>query len=157
LKLVGILQVVPELAVPDASSGGSFVVKFRSDQGFNFTSAGPKPDAKLESADIGQGTGETISAGWGPVGMGVGVEFPRIELSVFDMGTAFITLKTYSTSYFTPGTTLTNDVPPCQMGTTTFLGAAGYKLEFLGFKAADGTVELFKQDYVKYLHDEKCD
>jgi hypothetical protein len=43
------------------------------------------------------------------------MEFPRLELSVAGVGTfAVVTLDTYAAGEFTPGTTLTSDIPPCQ-------------------------------------------
>ncbi len=138
------LQVVPELRVDQASSGGKFTVTYRSDQGFSVDNGGQAPFGTLHQSTPAV-TGDTGSAGWGVVGFGLGVEFPRLELSLFgETAMAFITLKTYSASMFTPGTTLTNDIPPCQMAFTDLFAAAGWQLSFLGWKGPGDTAELWR-------------
>jgi len=101
-------------------------------------------------------TGETVSAGMGPVGFALGVEFPRFEISVLGVTSVVVSLKTYSSSQFTPGTTYTNDIPPCQMGTSQMAAYAGWALKALGWKLAGDTKELWKRDYTKYKDDEPC-
>lgn len=149
------LQVVPELSVDDASSGGSYKIKYRSDQGFEINGSSQSGIGKLLSSDIGV-SGETVSAGWGVVAFALGVEFPRLEISFFGTTSAFITLKTYSTSQWTPGTTLTSDIPPCQMGTTSLAAYAGYSLKLLGFTLGEKTEELWRTDYEKFKDDRPC-
>jgi hypothetical protein len=149
------LQVVPELSVAEASSGGSYKVKYRSDQGFEISGGSDSAIGALLSSDIGV-SGETVSAGFGVVAFALGVEFPRMELSFFGTTSVFITLKTYSTSQWTPGTTLTSDIPPCQMGTTSIAAYAGYKLALLGFTLGEKTEELWKTDYEKFKDDKPC-
>ncbi|MGH2456733.1 MAG: hypothetical protein ACRDHD_10825, partial [Candidatus Limnocylindria bacterium] len=149
------LQVVPELSVDAASSGGSYKVTYRSDQGFDVSGSSQTALGKLLSSDIGV-SGETVSAGWGVVAFALGVEFPRLELSIFGTTSVFITLKTYSTSQWTPGTTLTADIPPCQMGTTHLAAYAGYSIKLLGFTLGQETKELWKTTYQKFKDDKPC-
>jgi hypothetical protein len=155
IKVGANLQVVPELSVPDASSGGSYRVKYRSDQGLEVSGSSSSALGKLIESDIGV-AGETVSAGWGVVAFALGVEFPRLELSFFGTVSVFITLKTYSTSQFTQGTTLTSDIPPCQMGTTSLAAYAGYALKLLGFTIGEKTEELWKTEYEKFKDDRPC-
>ena len=155
IKVGANLQVVPELSVPDASSGGSYQVKYRSDQGLEVSGGSSSALGKLIESDIGV-AGETVSAGWGVVAFALGVEFPRLELSFFGTVSVFITLKTYSTSQFTQGTTLSSDIPPCQMGTTSLAAYAGYALKLLGFTIGEKTEELWKTDYEKFKDDRPC-
>lgn len=156
LKLMATLQVVPELSVQDASSGGKYNLKFNTDQGIEITGSSQTPFSDVKSVDIGV-AGETVSAGWGPVAFALGIEFPRFEISVFGSTSAFITLKSYSTSQWTPGTTLTADIPPCQFGTSSLAAYAGYKVELLGFKLTESDPkELWKRDFTKYLNDKPC-
>jgi hypothetical protein len=149
------LQVVPELSVEEASSGGSYKVKYRSDQGFEINGGSDTAIGRLLSSDIGV-SGETVSAGFGVVAFALGVEFPRMEISFFGTTSVFITLKTYSTSQWTPGTTLTSDIPPCQMGTTSIAAYAGWKLALLGFTLGEKTEELWKTEYEKFKDDKPC-
>jgi hypothetical protein len=155
LKLMATLQVVPELSVDQASSGGNYTIKFNSDQGFDINGQTASPFSNVKSVDFAV-TGETVSAGFGPVAFALGVEFPRFEISVFGVTSAFVSLKTYSTSQWTPGTTLTSDIPPCQMGTSQMAAYAGWAVQALGFKLAGDTKELWKRDYAKYKDDKPC-
>jgi hypothetical protein len=156
LKLQAVLQIVPELSVDDASSGGNYKLTFSSDQGIEISGSSQTPFSDVKSVDIGV-AGETVSAGWGPVGFALGIEFPRFEISVFGTTSAFITLKSYSSSQWTPGTTLTNDIPPCQMGTSSLAAYAGYSVAVLGFTLAESEPkELWKRDFTKYLNDKPC-
>jgi len=158
LKLMASLQVVPELSVEQASSGGNYKLKYQSDQGLEITGSSQTPFSDVKGVDIGVGTSaETVSAGFGVVGFALGVEFPRFEISVFGTTSAFITLKSYSSSQWTPGTTLTNDIPPCQLGTSSLAAYAGYAVSVLGIKLAESEPkELWKRDFTKYLNDKPC-
>jgi hypothetical protein len=149
LKLKAALQIVPELRVDQASSGGSYKVSYTSDQGFGVENNLLGELGQLHKVSVGQ-SGETGSAGWGPVGLGFGIEFPRLEVTILGQTIAFVTIKTYSTSLF-----LTE--PPCQMGTTLIFAKAGYQLGLLGFTIAEGDQEIWRKEYVKYKDDQKCD
>ena len=46
---------------------------------------------------------------------------------------AFLTINSYANGMFTPGTTLTADIPPCQRASLQVSAIAGYKLSVLGF------------------------
>ncbi|MDP2528913.1 MAG: hypothetical protein Q8W51_04195 [Candidatus Palauibacterales bacterium] len=155
LHLKAVLQVVPQLVPPDASSGGSWKVTYRSDQGFETKNTLPTPWGGLHDSNIGV-NGETVSAGHYPVGFAVGVEFPRIELSVLGTATAFVTVKAYSSSMFQPGTVLTGDIPPCQVGETQLMSVVGYKLGFFGLTIDQGQKEIWKKKETKYLHGKPC-
>lgn len=134
LWLKASVQVVPELGISKSSSGGSFKVTFDSSQGFTLDPSRPSTSGGLQGSQS-ELTGETGSAAFGPVGFAVGVEFPRLELAVLNAASAYVTLKTYTASLFTPGTTLTNDIPPCQMAYTDLFAAVGWKLGILGSTA----------------------
>jgi hypothetical protein len=154
IKVAG--RIVPELSVLNASSGGSWKVTYSSDQGFNVEEKVGKPAGNAKSQNIGV-SGDTVSAGNGPVGFGLGFEFPRFELGVTGLEPfAFITLDMYSTSLWTPGTTLTNDIPPCQYGYTKHSAVAGYELKIAGWGGLSDQYTLFEQKVNKYLDDKEC-
>ena len=156
LSIKAVLQVVPELNVEGASSGGSWKVKYNSDQGFEVEDTLHNPVGQLIDSVI-EVSDETVSAGFGPVGFGLGIEFPRLEVALFESAVAFITIKTYSTSLWTPGTTLTNDIPPCQKGSTTITAVAGYSVSFLGIAAVESQEQVWQDFLEKFLNDEPCD
>ena len=156
LEIKAIGRIVPELAVEDASSGGSWKVTYSSDQGFNVEEKIGKPTGSASSQQIGT-SGETVSAGKGPVGFGLGLEFPRFELGLAKLPPfAFITMDMYSTSLWTPGTLLTNDIPPCQYGYTKHSAVAGYELKLLGWAGISDQYTLFEQQENKYLDGKVC-
>ncbi|MPZ98792.1 MAG: hypothetical protein GEU80_05530 [Dehalococcoidia bacterium] len=149
-------RIVPELSAPSASSGGSWKVTYSSDQGFNVDDAVGKPTGSAKSQKVDT-SGDTVSAGEGPVGFGVGLEFPRFELGVAGLEPfAFITLDMYSTSLWTPGTLLTNDIPPCQYGYTKHSAVAGYALKIMGWGGLSDQYTLFEHQENKYLDGKEC-
>ena len=154
IKMAG--RIVPELSVTSASSGGSWKVTYSSDQGFNVDDSVGKPTGSASSQNIGT-SGDTVSAGQGPVGFGLGFEFPRFELGAGGLSPfAFITLDMYSTSLWTPGTLLTSDIPPCQYGYTKHSAVAGYELKIMGWGGLSDQYTLFEQQVDKYLDGKKC-
>lgn len=149
-------RIVPELSVPDASSGGSWKVTYASDQGFGIESGGAQPKGSLKSQSIDT-SGETVTAGHGPAGFGVGMEFPRFELAIAGLEPfAFITLDAYATSLWTPGTTLTSDIPPCQYGYAKISSVAGYQLAIANLAKFADQHTLWEEQVDKYLDGEVC-
>ena len=150
-------RIVPELSAPDSSSGGSWKVTYSSDQGFNVDDGGGKPTGKLNSETIGT-SGETVTAGRGPAGWGFGFEFPRFELGIAGLKDpfAFITVDMYSTSLWTPGTTLTADIPPCQYGYTKLSAVAGMQLKILGWVGFADQFTLWEKQLDVYLNGKEC-
>jgi hypothetical protein len=149
LKLKAVLELRPEMTVAQASSVGSYKISYDSNQGFRTEDNVIRGSGEVRSVQIGL-SGDTGSAGFGPVGFGLGVEFPRLELEVLGSAVAFISVKTYSTSIY-------QIRPPCQKATTTLFAAAGYRLGILGFTFSEGQQELWRQEFVKYKDDRKCD
>lgn len=148
LKLKAVLQIVPELAVAQASSTGSYRIIYDSNQGFRTEGEVVRGRGEVNNVQIGL-SGDTGSAGLGPVGFGLGVEFPRLEVEVLGSAMAFITIKTYSASIYLMQ-------PPCQKAITTMFAAAGYRLGILGLTFAEGQKELWREEFVKYKDDHAC-
>ena len=98
-----------------------------------------------------------MTAGQGPAGFGVGLEFPRFELGFAGTKTPFlfVTVDMYSTSLWTPGTLLTADIPPCQYGYTKLSAVAGYQLKLLGLNVSD-QYTLWEDQVDKYLDGKVC-
>lgn len=157
------LRFVPALSAGQASSGGSWKVTYASDQGFSTNGSAVAPFGKSINFQADLGSTETVTAGMGPVGFGLGVEFPRLELA---LGTpefaevmktyAFVTTNTYVNGMFTPGTTLTNDIPPCQRSSIKFSAIAGYKLSILGFAELSDNKLLWEKSKDRFLDDKPC-
>jgi hypothetical protein len=151
-SIKAVLQVVPAFE-SEASSGGSWKVNYTSSQGFKVDNTLGGSIGRMTGAQIDT-SGETVTSGLGPAGFAVGVEFPRFELSVLKgIAVAFVTLKTYSAGLWTPGTTLSADIPPCQMGYTEVSARYGYQLQILGGAGVSAESEIWKQRTNKFLKD----
>ncbi len=154
LRMAG--RIVPELSALDSSSGGQWKVTYSSNQGFSQQGEIGAPKGVLLNKNIGT-SGETVTAGQGPAGFGLGLEFPRFELSFAGKKPwAFITIDMYSTSLWTPGTLLTGDIPPCQYGYTKLSAIAGYELQFLGAGSIKDQYVLWEEQVDKYLDGKRC-
>jgi len=77
---------------------------------------------------------------------------PNVDIETY----AFLTLYQYANGQFTPGTTLSADIPPCQRASLQVKGIAGYKLSVLGFAELSDNKLLWEKQVDKYLHDKPC-
>jgi hypothetical protein len=174
------VRVVPELTSGQASAGGSWKVSYNSDHGFTTNGGDPTPISKLQSMEANLGQEPTVTAGLGVTGMGVGFEWPRIELqlghpindvmlaqveggedlykkaSALLRPYAFLTLNTYVSGLWTPGTTLSGDIPPCQRSSVKVSAIAGYKLSVLGMAELSNNKLLWEKSYDKFKDDKPC-
>lgn len=155
VKIAG--RIVPELSALDSSSGGQWKVTYSSDQGFGLQGEAGLPKGALLGASIDT-SGETVTAGQGPAGFGLGLEFPRFELAFAGKKDPFlfVTVDMYSTSLWTPGTLLTADIPPCQYGSTKLSAVAGYQLKLLGFISVQDQYTIWEEQVDKYLDGKRC-
>jgi len=156
LKVKSTLRFVPAL-VEGSSSGGSFKIKYDSDFGFSFDSPEPEAQSQVRDAQGDIGDQETVTAGKLPVGFAWGWEFPRLELGLAGTGTfAFLTFDQFMAGEFTPGTTLTADIPPCQRAELTLHAIAGYKIAVLGMTAASDKTTLWEKKFPHFLDNKPC-
>jgi hypothetical protein len=157
------IRVVPELTSGNASSGGSWKVTYDSDHGFSTNGGDPSPISTLKNLAANLGKEPTVTAGLGVTGFGVGFEFPRLELQLghpavegFLNTYAFLTLNTYVNGLWTPGTTLTSDIPPCQRSSAVVSAIAGYKLAVLGMVELSDNKLLWQKTIDKFKDDKPC-
>lgn len=123
------LKIFPEVG-QGASSQASYKITYNSDMGFKFAENTAEATSKLNSQNM-EVTGETVSAGVITTGVGVGLEFPRIEVAV--LGEVIVPYFLYNTSivtFYEPG--LASNVPPCQEGKMTIKCVSGVDLQFFG-------------------------
>lgn len=157
------IRVVPALTAGQASSGGSFKVNYDSQHGFSTNGGSVNPLAKVASFAADLGAKDTVTAGFGPVGFGFGLEWPRLELALGHPVTAklmqpyvFLTMNTYVNGQWTPGTTLTADIPPCQRASIKLSAIAGYKLSVLGMAEISDNTLLWEKTIDKYKDNRAC-
>jgi hypothetical protein len=173
------MRIVPAFKTTGGSSGGSFKVAYNSDQGFSSSGGSVNPAAKLIDLQADLGATPTVTAGMGPSGFGAGLEFPRLELSLghpwfpdgvttyYDLGLkqeldailrpyVFLTLNQYTNGMYTPGTTLTADIPPCQRASLQISAIAGYKLSVLGMAEISNNTILWEKTIDKFKDNKPC-
>jgi hypothetical protein len=174
------IRVVPELSSGQASSGGAWKVNYDSDHGFSTNGGDPTPRSLLRNMAADLGKEPTVTAGLGVTGFGLGFEFPRLELSLGHPIDAdllkqapegaellekissmlrpyvFLTLNSYVNGLWTPGTTLSGDIPPCQRSSVKVSAIAGYKLSVLGMAELSDNKLLWEKSFDRYKDDKPC-
>jgi len=146
-KLKANLRVVPEVR-GGASAQADFTVSYGADRGFSFQGGHVTPLGQLDNQDVGV-TGDTVSAGTIATGMGVGVEFPRLELAMYgEVIVPYLALDNYAYTVYTPD-------PPCQEGGLRQRAVAGLTLSFLGAEYSQET-ELWKRESIHELPGSTC-
>lgn len=153
IKLKAIARVVPEIRFQGSSSMGDFKATYSASQGFRVEDNAVSTTGNLETGDIGV-NGETVSAGSIVTALGVGIEFPRLEVSVLgEFASAFVTIDTYAYSLYDPG--LISASTPCQEGMASVKAIAGYNLSFLGASISDQT-EIWRKEFTHALNGVFC-
>jgi hypothetical protein len=158
------VRLVPAFETDQGSSGGSFKLSYDSDHGFSAETVGtvnPISRVKAFAADLG--SKDTVTAGLGPTGFAIGLEFPRLELALGHPATgglfqtyAFLTLDQYANGQFTPGTTLSADIPPCQRADIKVSAVAGYRFDVLGMVQVEDKTDLWTRTTEKFLDGKPC-
>lgn len=146
-KLKANLRVVPEVR-GGASAQADFTVNYSGSRGFSFSGGRVTPLGQLDEQNIGV-TGETVSAGMIATGMGVGIEFPRLELAMMgETVVPYLSLDNYTYTVYTPD-------PPCQEGGMRQRAVAGLTLGFLG-ASYNAERELWKRERITELPNSHC-
>lgn len=143
LILKATLAVYP--AIEDhGSSGGKITVEYNSAEDITGGGEGVSASGSIGKAQF-RLSGPTVTAGFQPTGLGMDVEFPRVEMSFLGTVTTFVSVLTHVSGYFTPGTTLSNQIPPCQKADGDLLLYAGATLSLFGLKDVEiGSKKLYQ-------------
>jgi len=177
-------RIVPSFKTTGGSSGGSFKFTYTSDHGFSSDGGSVKPVAAVQGFSGDLGSTDTVTAGYGPAGFGFGLEFPRLELSLgwpnairrvngalqlpteiagealaleeFLRPYVFLTLNQYANGMWTPGTTLTSDIPPCQRASLNISAIAGYKWTAFKFLQLSDSTALWEKTIDKFKNGLPC-
>jgi hypothetical protein len=146
-KLKANVRVVPEVHGL-ASSQADVTVTYSADRGFSFEGGRVTPVGQLDDQNIAI-TGETVSAGTIAVGMGVGIEFPRIELAIMgETVVPYMSLDNYTYTVYTPD-------PPCQEGGMRQRAVIGLTAGFLGYSYSQES-EIWKREQITELPNSNC-
>lgn len=146
-KLKANVRVNPEVHGL-ASSQADVTVTYSADRGFSFEGGRVTPLGQLGDQNIAI-TGETVSAGTIAVGMGVGIEFPRLELAIMgETVVPYMSLDNYTYSVYTPD-------PPCQEGGMRQRAVIGLTAGFLGYNYSQES-EIWKREQITELPNSHC-
>ncbi|MCK9361499.1 hypothetical protein M0Q28_04735 [Patescibacteria group bacterium] len=146
-KLKANLRVVPEVR-GGASAQADFTVNYSGSRGFTFEGGRVTSMGDLNDQDVAV-TGETVSAGMIATGMGVGIEFPRLELAMMgETVVPYLSLDNYTYTVYTPD-------PPCQEGGMRQRAVVGLTLGFLGFEY-NRESEIWKRERITELPNSHC-
>ncbi len=123
------LKIYPQIAA-NSSSEANVKLKYSANNGFSYSNQSMLPRATLSSYTPSL-SGNTGSASTGIVGVGVGLEFPRFEIGIFNtVVVPYMLINSSVVNYFESGLPY---VPgPCNRTRLSIKAVAGLDLNFLG-------------------------
>jgi hypothetical protein len=128
-RLRCVFKVYPQVSA-NSSSQANLKLTYSGTNGFNYQNNGLTPRATMTNFNPSI-IGDTGSASTGIVGVGVGLEFPRFEIGIFDtVVVPYMLMNTSIVNYFESG--LPFMPGPCNRTRLTFKGVAGLEMSFLG-------------------------
>jgi hypothetical protein len=136
-----VLKIFPEIS-PNSTCQANLKLAYSGTNGFSYENNSLLPRATMANFNPSI-IGETGSASTGIVGVGVGLEFPRFEIGIFDtVVVPYFLTNTSVVSYFESGLPF---VPgPCNSTRITLKAETGYNFSFLGLSNS-GSVKLFEK------------
>lgn len=138
LNIMATLSIVPQL-FGESSSRGDFTVSYSADQGIKLGDGGQTPLGAVTNPQLDISNGNT--AGFQPVGLGVTVEFPRVEVAIMGESVVpYLSVDTRTYGYYSPM------VKICQESGLKIKSEVGYKLKFLGAQEWSGSKELWSKE-----------
>lgn len=142
LRLKANLKIYPEVA-PGSSSQVSIKLNYNSNLGFSYETGHVNTFADV-TGDTAEQTGDSNTATAGIAGMGVGVEFPRMEIGIFgNTIVPYLLLNTHTSSYLSTGLL---DNRPCHTATCKYAVHAGLSFSFLGIASVNHDYKAFEQE-----------
>ena len=138
LALGANLSIVPELT-GESSSEVAFNVKYSGSEGFEWSQTGARALGGLENQALELTTGDT--AGFVPVGLGVTLAFPVMQLSILH-GTVVpsMVIDTHISGFYSPN-------PACQSASVRLRGVVGISLGVLGLELASAQETVFEKEH----------
>lgn len=128
LRLKANIKIYPEVA-PGSTSQVSMKYKYNSRLGFQYEGASLTSSGDIVD-DVFEQTGDSNTATAGIAGMGVAVEFPRVEVGILGNSIVpYIVHNMHASSYLSTGLL---DGNPCHRASCKFDVHAGVSMRFLG-------------------------
>jgi hypothetical protein len=146
INIMATLTIVPQL-FGESSSRGDFTISYDAEQGIKLSDGQPTPLGAVTNPQLNISNGNT--AGFKPVGLGVTLEFPRVEVTMMgEMIVPYLSVDTRTYGYFSPLVNI------CQEAGLKITSEVGYKLSFLGSQEWTGSKELWSKE--TKLHGGNC-
>ncbi|MBT5774948.1 MAG: hypothetical protein HOH95_11295 [Dehalococcoidia bacterium] len=138
LALGANLSIVPELT-GESSSEVAFNVKYSGSEGFEWSQTSARALGGLDNQVLELTTGDT--AGFVPVGLGVTLAFPVMQLSILH-GTVVpsMVIDTHISGFYSPN-------PACQSASVRLRGVVGVSLGVLGLELASAQETVFEKEH----------
>jgi hypothetical protein len=150
LELSARAYIVSEVAGTGTSAEVELKYVFDADQGFRILTVDPKLTPKLENSvrDSSLSPTKADAGALGSYGFGGGIEFPRVQVSVYpevaklagSEALAYFSFETYQYSLF-------SFAEPCKEAGAALTAKAGYDLKLLGLKVAESEKDLWKKTW----------
>ena len=132
------LSVTPELT-GESSSEVKFKVTYSGSQGFGWSPGSARALGGLDNQALDLLTGDT--AGFGPVGLGVTLAFPVMQLSVLHgVVVPSMVIDTHIAGFYSPD-------PACQSALVRLRGVVGVSLGVLGLELASAQETVFQEEH----------
>ena len=143
LRLKANLKILPEVAV-GSSSQVSMKLTYNTNTGFNFDGSRLNPIGSL-TEDNPEQTGDNNTATMAIAGMGVGVEFPRFEVGIFNtLVVPYIVLDTNYSTYLSTG--LAGGAPPCHLARLKTKANVGVTMSLFDVVSINNDYKLFEKE-----------
>ncbi|MEP2937629.1 MAG: hypothetical protein ABJM06_09875 [Gilvibacter sp.] len=143
LRLKANLKILPEVAV-GSSSQVSMKLTYNTNTGFNFDGSKLNPIGTL-TGDNPEQTGDNNTATMAIAGMGVGVEFPRFEIGIFNtLVVPYIVLDTNYSTYLSTG--LAGGAPPCHLARLKTKANVGVTMSLFDVVSINNDYKLFEKE-----------
>lgn len=150
LELSARAYIVSEVAGTGTSAQVELKYVFDADHGFRVVTADPTLTPKLENSVRGSSLApaNADAGAFGSYGFGGGVEFPRVQVSVYpevaklagSEAMAYFSFETYQYALF-------SFAEPCKEAGAALTAKAGYDLKLLGLKVAESEKDLWKKTW----------
>ncbi|MGL4629695.1 MAG: hypothetical protein ACRCVT_00715 [Leadbetterella sp.] len=152
-KLKCALKIFPEVAT-NSTCQANMKLAYNGSQGFDYNGSAFTPNGSIGGFDVAL-TGENGSASAGIVGVGVGLEFPRVSIGIFgDLIVPYMVNNTSVIAYFESGLPF---VPgPCNQTKLSLKGSVGVNLSLLGLANATFERELYSRERIFETPGSRC-
>jgi hypothetical protein len=148
-----VLKIYPQITQANSSSTADIKLTYSGSNGFNYQNNVLSPNANLDNFEPAV-NGQTGSASTTIVGVGVGMEFPRFEIGIFDtVVVPYMLINTSCINYFESGLPF---IPgPCNSSKLTMKAVAGVDFSFLGLSTSRD-ITLFERSKTFKTPGSKC-